>query len=249
MADPSAIRVEALSKKFRVHHREPGTTLKGHLLRGRWWRARSQIRINWAIRELDFEVPKGTTLGVIGKNGSGKSTLLRLLNGTLRPTDGSVTVAGRVSALIELGAGFHPELTGRENLLINGIICGLSKREVRERFDEIVAFAELEDRIEEPLRTYSAGMMLRLGFAVATSVRPDVVLLDELIAVGDAGFTQRCFARMNEFKRSGCTIAIVSHDPSVARNWCDQVLWLDAGRRRMFGDPAEVVSAYLADTL
>ena len=247
MAD-SAIRVEAASKKFRVRHREPATTLKTHLLRGKWWKRRNEVRANWAIRDLDLEIPKGTTTGIIGRNGSGKSTLLRLLNGTLRPTEGSVAVDGRVTALIELGAGFHPELTGRENVLINGIICGLSKREVRDRFDEIVAFAELADRIDEPLRTYSSGMMLRLGFAVATAIEPEVVLLDEVIAVGDAGFSRRCFTRMNEFKRKGCTIVIVSHDPSVARDWCDQVLWLDSGRRRMFGDPSQVVDAYLEQT-
>ena len=195
---------------------------------------------------LSCRVSQGKITVILGASGGGKSTLLRLLNGTLRPTDGSVAVEGRVSALIELGAGFHPELTGRENVLINGIICGMSKREVRDRFDEIVAFAELADRIDEPLRTYSSGMILRLGFAVATTIEPDVILLDELIAVGDAGFSQRCFTRLNEFKRSGCTIVIASHDPAITREWRDQVLWLDGGRQRMFGDPSEVVDAYLA---
>src|SRR4051812_7612397 len=200
-----------------------------------------------AVRGVTFTVPPGRTLGVIGRNGSGKSTLLKLVAGITKPSTGSVEVRGRISALIELGAGFHPEISGRENVFINGIMLGLTKREVTNRFDEIVEFAEMKDFIDAPVKTYSSGMYMRLGFAVAIHVDPEVLLVDEVLAVGDEGFTHKCLDKFAEFKRRGKTILLVTHSLGMVERFCDEALWLDAGRIKGSGDPKRIVGAYITD--
>ncbi len=190
-------------------------------------------------------MPRGSTYGVIGRNGSGKSTALKLVAGITKPTSGTVHVDGRISALIELGAGFHPEISGRENVYINGIMLGLSKRQIQDRFDDIVDFAELRDFIDAPVKTYSSGMYMRLGFAVAIHVDPDVLLVDEVLAVGDEGFTHKCLDKFAEFRRRGKTILLVTHSLNLVERFCDEALWLDGGRAMSHGDPKRVVGAYL----
>ena len=196
---------------------------------------------------MSVSVPKGACFGVIGRNGSGKSTLLKLVAGITKPTAGVVRVQGRVSALIELGAGFHPEISGRENVFINGIMLGLSRREIIDRFASIVEFAELEEFIDAPVKTYSSGMYMRLGFAVAINVDPDVLLVDEVLAVGDEGFSLKCLDKFAEFKRRGKTILLVTHGLSMVERFCDEAVWLDAGEARTIGDPRRVVQRYLTD--
>src|SRR5204863_4129234 len=191
-------------------------------------------------------VAKGSTYGVIGENGSGKSTALKLVAGITKPTAGSVRVTGRVSALIELGAGFHPEISGRENVYINGIMLGLTRREIQHRFDEIVEFAEMKEFIDAPVKTYSSGMYMRLGFAVAIHVNPDVLLVDEVLAVGDEAFTHKCLDKFAEFRRLGKTILLVTHSLGLVDRFCDRALWIDGGRVEAQGDPRRVVDAYLA---
>src|SRR5207247_3406280 len=198
-----------------------------------------------ALTDVSFSVPTGSTYGVIGRNGSGKSTALKIVAGITKPTAGTVRVAGRVSALIELGAGFHPEISGRENVFINGIMLGLTKRDIQHRFDEIVEFAELKEFIDAPVKTYSSGMYMRLGFAVAIHVNPDVLLVDEVLAVGDEGFTHKCLDKFGEFRRSGKTILLVTHSLNLVERFCDEALWLDSGRAQTSGDPKRVVGAYL----
>jgi len=200
-----------------------------------------------ALDGVSFEVPRGATFGVIGENGSGKSTLLKLVAGITRPTRGSLAVEGRVSALIELGAGFHPEISGRENVFINGIMLGLSKREIQRRFDEIVEFAELQDFIDAPVKTYSSGMYMRLGFAVAIHVDPDVLLIDEVLAVGDQSFTVKCLDKFADFRRRNKTILLVTHSLDLVEKFCDRALWLDKGKTLAEGEPRRVVAAYLID--
>jgi len=200
-----------------------------------------------ALDHVSFSVAAGRTYGIVGRNGSGKSTALKLVAGITKPTSGAVKVEGRVSALIELGAGFHPEISGRENVFINGIMLGLSKREIARRFDEIVEFAELENFIDAPVKTYSSGMYMRLGFAVAIHVDPNVLLVDEVLAVGDEGFTHKCLDKFAEFKRRGKTILIVTHSLGVVEKFCDEALWLDAGKVKLVGDPKRVVDTYLSD--
>jgi lipopolysaccharide transport system ATP-binding protein len=190
-------------------------------------------------------VPKGKTLGIIGSNGSGKSTLLKLIAGLHRPTSGKVNVNGRISALIELGAGFHPEFTGRENIFINGIILGLTRKQVYERFDDIVRFAELEEFIDNPVKTYSSGMYMRLAFAIAIAVEPEVLLIDEILAVGDASFQRKCQNKMNAFKADGKTIVLVTHDLSALERYCDRVLWLDQGQLKAQGEVQSVLGMYM----
>ena len=200
-----------------------------------------------ALNDMSATIRKGVTYGVIGRNGSGKSTLLKLVAGITKPTTGTVRVNGRVSALIELGAGFHPEISGRENVFINGVMLGLSRREITKRFDEIVEFAEMEDFIDAPVKTYSSGMYMRLGFAVAINVDPDVLLVDEVLAVGDEGFSLKCLDKFSEFKRRGKTILLVTHGLSMVERFCDEALWIDTGKKRLVGDPKRVVQMYLSD--
>jgi ABC-type polysaccharide/polyol phosphate transport system ATPase subunit len=198
-----------------------------------------------ALRGVSFDVQSGHTLGIIGENGSGKSTMLKILAGISKPTTGTVTTNGRISALIELGAGFHPEISGRENVFINGIILGLTRKEIQEKYAEIVQFAELEDFIDHPVKGYSSGMFMRLGFSIAINVNPDILLIDEVLAVGDASFVPKCLDKINEFRRHGKTIIFVSHDLATVERICDEVIWLKKGQVEMRGYPKRVVDAYL----
>lgn len=229
----------------RFLHQNQFRTLKSALLTGSLLADLTPDQTFTALGGVSFEVKKGSTYGVIGENGSGKSTLLKLLAGITKPTRGTLTVEGRISALIELGAGFHPEISGRENVFINGIMLGLSRREIEERFSEIVAFAELERFIDAPVKTYSSGMYARLGFAVAIHVDPEVLLIDEVLAVGDEAFTRKCLDKIGEFRRRGKTIVIVSHSLGLMERMCDEVLWLRQGLKADEGDPKRVVDAYL----
>src|SRR5690349_12688016 len=241
-----AIEVSRASKIYRRYsHRKQFATLKSALLSGSLIRNLRPDETFTALNDVSLTVPRGQTLGVIGRNGSGKSTLLKLVAGIAKPSSGMVKVDGRVSALIELGAGFHPEISGRENVFINGIMLGLTKREVARRFDEIVEFAELQDFIDAPVKTYSSGMYMGLGFAVAIHVDPDVLLVDEVLAVGDEGFTHKCLDKFGEFKRRGKTILLVTHSLNLVERFCDEALWLDDGRAMEHGDPKRIVGAYL----
>ena len=243
-----AIELDHVSKVYRRHgRRRQFATLKSALLTGSLVRHLRPDESFSALSDVSVAVPRGACYGIIGRNGSGKSTLLKIVAGITKPTSGIVRVKGRVSALIELGAGFHPEISGRENVFINGVMLGLSRREISDRFDEIVEFAELEDFIEAPVKTYSSGMYMRLGFAIATHVNPDVLLVDEVLAVGDEGFSLKCLDTFAEFKRRGKTILLVTHGLSMVERFCDEAVWLEAGQNRTTGDPTRVVQMYLAD--
>jgi lipopolysaccharide transport system ATP-binding protein len=244
----NAIELANVSKIYRRYsHRRQFATLKSALLSRSLVRDLSPHETFPALKNVSVIVPRGQTLGVIGRNGSGKSTMLKLVAGITKPTAGTVKVDGRISALIELGAGFHPEISGRENVFINGIMLGLTKREITRRFDEIVEFAELEEFIDAPVKTYSSGMYMRLGFAVAIHVDPDVLLVDEVLAVGDEGFTHKCLDKFAEFKRRGKTILLVTHSLGLVEKFCDEALWMDAGQTKLQGDPKRVVGAYITD--
>jgi lipopolysaccharide transport system ATP-binding protein len=240
-----AIELTGVSKVYRRYSGKQFATLKSALLQRSILRELQPSETFQALSDVSFRVPKGSTYGVIGRNGSGKSTALKLVAGITKPTEGTVKVEGRISALIELGAGFHPEISGRENVFINGIMLGLTKREIEQRFDEIVEFAELEAFIDAPVKTYSSGMYMRLGFAVAIHVNPDVLLVDEVLAVGDEAFTHKCLDKFGEFRRRGRTILLVTHSLGLVERFCDEVVWLDGGRVRADGDPRRVVDAYL----
>ena len=246
----SAIAIDArdVTKVYRrFAHKKQFATLKSALLSGSLIRDLRPEDTFAALKGVTFQVPAGCTYGIVGRNGSGKSTLLKCVAGITRPSAGTVTVKGRVSALIELGAGFHPEISGRENVFINGIMLGLSKKDIGRRFDEIVEFAELEDFIDAPVKTYSSGMYMRLGFAVAIHVDPDVLLVDEVLAVGDEGFTHKCLDKFGEFRKRGRTILLVTHSLALVERFCDEALWIDAGVSRAAGDPRRVVGAYITD--
>lgn len=244
----NAIEVTGVEKVYRRYgRRKQFATLKSALLSGDLLRDLRADEAFHALRGVSFSVNSGRTFGIIGRNGSGKSTLLKLIAGIGKPTAGSVRVSGRVSALIELGAGFHPEISGRDNVFINGMMLGLTKREIAQRFDDIVAYAELQDFIDAPVKTYSSGMYMRLGFAVAVNVDPDVLLVDEVLAVGDEAFTHKCLDTFADFKRRGKTILFVTHQLDLIERFCDEALWLDAGVARTQGDPKRVIDAYLLD--
>jgi homopolymeric O-antigen transport system ATP-binding protein len=230
-----AVALDHVSKRYAVGDRRGVFTP---------WRTRQSL---WAVRDVDLHVGPGESVGLIGHNGAGKTTVLRLLAGITRPTSGRVRTSGRVASLINLGAGFHPELTGRENIYLNGVILGLSRREVQERFDEIVDFADLGSYIDTPLKRYSSGMFARLGFAVAAHVEPDVLLVDEVLSVGDVAFQDRSIRKMLSFRDSGQAVLFVSHNLSAVEMMCQRTVWLDHGRVRMEGPTAEVVRAYLDD--
>ncbi|MBM3312378.1 MAG: ABC transporter ATP-binding protein, partial [Candidatus Aminicenantes bacterium] len=231
--------------KYSAQHRFQ--TFKSAIVKGDFFRSLKPDELVTAVDGVSLEVEKGTTFGVIGSNGSGKSTLLKLIAGIAKPTAGSVKVEGKISALIELGAGFHPEISGRENVAINGIMLGLSKREVERKFDEIVRFAELEEFIDAPVKTYSSGMYMRLGFSIATNVNPEILLVDEVLAVGDAAFVPKCLDRIDDFRRRKKTILFVSHDLATVAKICDRVAWMKSGRVQVVGEPKRVVDAYLQD--
>jgi lipopolysaccharide transport system ATP-binding protein len=238
------IAVERLGKQFRRYHADRPATLKEVLIRGlRRMGARERF---WGLRDVSFRVAPGEMVGVIGRNGSGKSTLLRLIGGVGRPDEGGVKVRGRVGALLDLGAGFHPELTGRENVLVYGVIAGLTRAEVEQRLDAIVRFAELEPYIDGPLRTYSSGMQLRLAFAIGVHTRPAALLIDEVLAVGDLSFQSKCLDRIKQMKAEGCAIVLVSHDMKQIHEHCDRALWLQDGHVAAEGEPAQVVDDYVA---
>jgi ABC-2 type transport system ATP-binding protein len=231
----TAIAVEGIGKRFRLYHERP-TSLKERLIR-----FGTAYEDFWALRGISFDVGEGTTLGLIGPNGSGKTTTLKLIAGILRPTEGRVVTRGRIASLLALGAGFHPELTGRENVFLNGSILGLSRQETERRFDDIVGFAELEDFIDNQVKFYSSGMYVRLGFAVAVHVDPAILLIDEVLAVGDEAFQRKCLDRIRQFQREGRTIVFVTHAVDHVLQVCDHAVMLLQGAIHAQGDPKEVV--------
>jgi len=241
-----AIAIENVSKDYRLWgRRSQFATLKSALLK-RDLKPASDAAVA-ALKNVSFAVDRGEAFGIIGRNGSGKSTLLKLISGILKPTSGKVVVNGRIAALIELGAGFHPEITGRENIYINGIMLGLSRREIEQRFDKIVEFSGIADFLDQPVKTYSSGMYVRLGFAVAVHVDPDVLLIDEVLSVGDEEFSARCVAKIQAMKYRGVTLIFVTHQLDQVRKLCDRALWLDHGQVEAIGDPTRVVDAYLQE--
>ena len=239
------IRAEGLGKRYRLGESRYATLreqLAGRLRRGR--AQANGTREIWALRDLDLEIDQGDTVGIVGRNGAGKTTFLKTVARIVRPTTGVVRVRGRVGALLEVGTGFHPELTGRENVFLNGVVLGMSRREVRRRFDDIVEFAGVERFLETPLKRYSTGMYLRLAFAVAAHIDPDVLIVDEVLAVGDAEFQRRCLGRMSEFSREGRTVLFVSHDTGAVARLCKRALWLDEGGVRADGSAHDVLDLY-----
>jgi len=240
------VRVDNVVKQYRkAAHAHRFLTLKSAIVGGNLFKALAPSEVFTALDGVSLDIAPGETLGVIGSNGAGKSTLLKIIAGTTKPTTGEVTVDGKISALIELGAGFHPEITGRENVFINGIMLGLTRREVADRFDSIVSFAELEDFIDAPVKNYSSGMYMRLGFSIAIHIDPDVLLIDEVLAVGDEAFVHKCLDKIAEFKRRGKTILLVSHGLESVRRLCDRVIWIKDGSIEASGDPPRVIDAYL----
>jgi lipopolysaccharide transport system ATP-binding protein len=239
MPSKPAISVKNLNKCYQLYA-QPIDRLKQFLWRGR----RQYFREFWALRDVSFDIAKGEVLGIIGRNGAGKSTLLQLLCGTLNPTEGSVNVQGRIAALLELGSGFNPEFSGRENVYLSASILGLSQQEIDERFEAIVDFSGIRDFIDQPVKTYSSGMYVRLAFSVATSVDPDILIVDEALSVGDGEFARKSFDRIRAMKEAGKTILFCSHTLYQVEAFCDRVLWLDRGRLMNLGDPQDVVQCY-----
>ena len=236
---PKAIVVDHVRKRFRLYH-ERNQSLKARLVRGK-----SRYEEFWAINDVTFDIREGETFGIIGENGSGKSTMLKTLAKILKPDDGAIQVVGKMSALLELGAGFHPELSGRENVYLNGSILGLTKKQVDERFDDIVSFAGLEQFIDMPVKNYSSGMYVRLGFSVAINVDPDILLIDEVLSVGDESFQRRCMEKFAELQQRGKTVVIVSHAIGLIRMLCDRAVWLNKGRVEAAGTANDVCDAYI----
>jgi len=235
-----AISVRDVGKCYHIYDR-PQDRLKQALLR---WRNRQFYREFWALRHIWLDVRRGEAVGIIGRNGSGKSTLLQLIAGTVAPSEGQVEVCGRVAALLELGSGFNPDFTGRENVFMNAAILGLSREQTEERFDRIAAFADIGDFIDQPVKTYSSGMYVRLAFSIATNVDADILIVDEALAVGDLIFQHRCIDRINQLRETGITLIFVSHDPNMVRALCHRGLWLECGETRMFGDAKSVAESY-----
>jgi ABC-2 type transport system ATP-binding protein len=235
----NAISVDGVWKKFRLYH-EKNQYLKSAVMRGR----RSRYEDFWALKDVSFEVPHGEAFGIIGSNGSGKSTLLKCLAGILTPDRGQMKADGRVAALLELGAGFHPDLSGRENISLNGAILGMSSREVERKLDDVVGFAGLERFIDTPVKNYSSGMVVRLGFAIAINVEPEILIIDEVLAVGDEEFQQRCFEKIEQFRRDGRTIVFVSHGLAQVSQFCHRAMWLEKGTVQSIGPAYQVVSEY-----
>lgn len=240
MNKENAIVVKDVKKSFKVYY-DKGSQLKEKVL----FKKRNRYEERWVLNGIDFEVKKGEAVGLVGHNGCGKSTTLKLLTKIIYPDSGSIEMKGRVSSLIELGAGFHPDMSGRENIYINASIFGLSRKEIDERMDDIIAFSELEEFLDNPVRTYSSGMYMRLAFAVAINVDADILLIDEILAVGDANFQAKCYNRLREIKASGVTIVIVTHDTGVVERFCDKAIWLNKGLIAAQGDSRTVVDQYL----
>jgi lipopolysaccharide transport system ATP-binding protein len=241
MSSDIAIKVNNLSKCYQIYER-PHYRLLQMLMRGH----RQYYREFWALKDVSFEIKKGETVGIIGRNGSGKSTLLQMICGTLNPTNGSIQTHGRIAALLELGSGFNPEFTGRENVYMNASVLGLSKEEIDGRFDRIAAFADIGDFIQQPVKTYSSGMMVRLAFAVIAHVDADILVIDEALSVGDAFFTQKCMRFLRGFMENG-TVLFVSHNTGAVVNLCQSAVWLDKGIARKMGEPKEIAQLYLAE--
>ena len=238
-----AIRVESLWKNFRLYH-ERNRYIKAAMLRGR----RARYEEFWALQDVNLTVEKGATVGVIGSNGSGKTTLLKCLTGIYTPERGSISVEGNLAALLELGAGFHPELSGTENIYLNGSIMGMSKKEIDNKFDSIVEFAGLEQFIDTPVKNFSSGMTVRLGFSIATHVEPEVLLIDEILSVGDQAFQRKSTEKIEQFRRDGRTILVVSHSLGLVQQLCNTVVWLEKGHVKMIGPAAEVIAEYTGNT-
>jgi ABC-type polysaccharide/polyol phosphate transport system ATPase subunit len=225
-------------------YHERNDSLKATIMRGR----KSVHEDFMALNDISFEVPHGTTFGLIGRNGSGKSTLLKCLARILYPEQGKITARGKQASLLEVGSGFHPELSGRENIFLNGSILGMGRKEIARKFDEIVSFSGVGHFIDQPVKNYSSGMYVRLGFSVAISVTPDILVVDEVLAVGDATFRKRCRRKFQEMKAEGRTVILVSHSMGMVKEMCDEVAWLDSGELQMIGKPDEVIAAYSETT-
>lgn len=236
----AVIEVKNVWKKYRLYY-EKTPSLKETIL----FRGRGKWEDFWVLKDINLEIEKGVTVGLIGQNGSGKSTLLKLLTKIIYPNKGNINIAGRVSSLLELGAGFHPDFTGRENIYFNSSVFGLTKKEIDNRIDEIIEFSELEEFIDNPVRSYSSGMYMRLAFATAINVDPDILLIDEVLAVGDTAFQKKCLEKINEFKSRGKTIVFVSHDHGVVERLCDTAVWLHDGQISEVGNTRKVIDAYL----
>jgi lipopolysaccharide transport system ATP-binding protein len=243
MVSEIVIRSRNLGKCYQIYQR-PQDRLKQLLWRGH----RKFYQQFWALQDISFEIKRGETVGVIGRNGSGKSTLLQLIAGTLTPSTGDVEVQGRVAALLELGSGFNPEFTGRENAMLNGIVLGLNRDEMERRFEAIISFAGIGDFVDRPVKTYSSGMVLRLAFSVSINVDPDILIVDEALAVGDAAFQFKCIERLDCLTKSGTTLLFVSHDMSLVKSFCRRVIYLQDGRERASGAPEEMAELYFLDT-
>lgn len=235
----NTIEVKDVSKKFKIYH-DRAYTLKDKVMF--WHRNRYETR--WILNDISFEVKKGESIGIIGKNGSGKSTLLKLLTKIIYPDKGVLSMKGRVAGLLELGAGFHPDMSGRDNVYINASIFGLSKKEIDRKFDEIVSFAELADFMDNPVRTYSSGMYIRLAFAVAINIQADILLIDEVLAVGDIAFQKKCLSKLKSIKEQGTTIVIVSHSLEQIEEFCDKSIWINNGKIAAIGACPEVHELY-----
>jgi lipopolysaccharide transport system ATP-binding protein len=239
-----AVNVENLGKRFRPHNLDRTWTFQERVMQG--LRRPAKPEAFWALRNVSFTVENGQAIGIIGRNGAGKSTLLRLLGGIGRPDEGKAKVDGRVSGLLELGAGFHSDLTGRENIFICGVIGGLTRKEVAQRLEAIVNFSELEGFLDSPLRTYSNGMSMRLAFSIAIHTNPGVLLVDEVLSVGDLAFQLKCLDRIKQLKRDGSSIVVVSHDAGLVRTICDDALWIHAGKTEAYGPAGRIADLYVS---
>lgn len=236
----NSIEIKNLSKKFRIYS-ERNQSLKSALMRGKI----AKYKEFWALKDVSLDIKAGQTVGLVGGNGSGKSTLLKTLAKIYWPDEGSITYSGRMSALLEVGSGFHPELTGRENVYLNGSILGMKKKEIDDRFERIVEFSGISEFIDQPVKNYSSGMYVRLGFSVAIHVEPEILVIDEVLAVGDVSFQAQCFERIRELKSLGTTIVLVSHDLNAVESLCDQVAWINKGKLESYGAPSKVINQYL----
>ncbi|SDR81709.1 ABC transporter ATP-binding protein [Agrococcus carbonis] len=238
----TAVEVHGVSKRFRVYH-DRNQSIKATVLKG----GRAKYEEFWALRDVSLEVPEGSTFGLLGLNGSGKSTLLKCIAGILQPNEGRIVTRGRMAAMLEVGSGFHPELSGRENVYLNAAILGMSDREVDRKLESIIDFAGVERFIDHPVKNYSSGMYVRLGFSVAIHTEPELLLVDEVLAVGDKDFQAKCLAKFDELKASGKTVVVVSHSMGTMRTFCDQAAWLDHGELQAVGPASEIVDRYTGD--
>lgn len=236
----NSIEIHDVCKSFKVYY-DKGQNLKERVL----FKNRRKYEVRQVLKNISLDIEKGESIGIVGENGSGKSTLLKLISRIIYPDSGTVSVSGRVSSLIELGAGFHPDMSGRENIYINSSIYGLTKKEIDARYDDIIAFSELENFIDNPVRTYSSGMYMRLAFSVAINVDADILLIDEILGVGDANFQKKCHEKLQQLKDSGMTIVIVSHDSGTIRSFCNKAVWIKDGENVQHGSSQEVVDSYL----